>query len=559
MAENQFPKKRAYLCEKHFHKNQFKDPFRYSLLRGAIPSRDAWYLYSGTTDITPSFELPSSPTSPVLPTLSTSPPNLTASFISPSDLPPPSPSPPDPALPATSTPKPFQPIQLFAPSPDVSHFSESNSDCLATPLEIYGSMSDSVVADIAVDSFATTPIAKRKRRSLVLSKINVSRISQLTPRKKFLFGRLKDKVVDLQRLQKKYRKKTLALKRLSNDMKNGHSSVVGALSKSMSLTAAKLLASQVGHSQRAPKGHRWSTEEKCMALSIYKRSPKCYTFLRSIFTLPCKSTLMNLLNRVPFATGINSQIFESLAKSVSELAPPDRICSLMFDDMAIMEHIQYDPRSDRILGYEDLGGCAQPSKKVANQVLVFMAKGLRRKWKQPVGYYFHRGGMCGSSLAMLLREVLQACREAGLIIVTTVCDMGGNNVRALQDMGASFEKPFFTFNNQEVVTIYDPPHLLKCTRNMLYKHDVQLNVKNSNGTLRVLTASWDHIREAVKLDRKEPYQALYKITNDHLDPNAFKKMKVSLAAQVMSNKMAANLHAQAVKGEYHIQFQINKI
>ncbi|XP_069697173.1 uncharacterized protein [Periplaneta americana] len=54
VAENPHPNKRAFLCARHFHKNQFKDPFRYNLLRGAIPSRDAWYPY--TSEAVDSFQ-----------------------------------------------------------------------------------------------------------------------------------------------------------------------------------------------------------------------------------------------------------------------------------------------------------------------------------------------------------------------------------------------------------------------------------------------------------------------------------------------------------------------
>ena len=41
-----------------------------------------------------------------------------------------------------------------------------------------------------------------------------------------------------------------------------------------------------------------------------------------------------------------------------------------------------------------------------------------------------------------------------------------------------------------MVTIYDPPHFLKRTRNMLYKHDVQFNVKVCEEESRAMTAFW---------------------------------------------------------------------
>jgi hypothetical protein len=54
-------------------------------------------------------------------------------------------------------------------------------------------------------------------------------------------------------------------------------------------------------------------------------------------------------------------------------------------------------------------------------------------------------------IVQYLNEVLDTCQNAGLKMVATVCDMG---------------KPFFRFHNEEIATVYDPPHLLK--------YDVQL-------------------------------------------------------------------------------------
>ena len=224
---------------------------------------------------------------------------------------------------------------------------------------------------------SSTSEAERKPRSSVLSKINVSKVRALTPKKKFLFDSLRKEGVALQRLQKK----SFSLQELVDGLQGDNHKLVAPLAKTMTPASAQLLASQVGRSKRSPNGFRWSTNAKLLALRLFKRSPKCYVLLRSIFTLPCPSTLINLVNRVPLCTGVNSVIFESLARSVSKYDVQDRVCCLMFDEMQIRKHLQYDSRLDRILGFEDLGGGAvQSSDVVANQALVFMAKGLRRKF-----------------------------------------------------------------------------------------------------------------------------------------------------------------------------------
>jgi hypothetical protein len=49
---------------------------------------------------------------------------------------------------------------------------------------------------------------------------------------------------------------------------------------------------------------------------------------------------------------------------------------------------------------------------------------------------------------------MSECWAAGC---ATVCDMGANSVKALKQFGATERKPPFMFNNQEIVTAYDPP------------------------------------------------------------------------------------------------------
>jgi hypothetical protein len=159
--------------------------------------------------------------------------------------------------------------------------------------------------------------------------------------------------------------------------------------------------------------------------------------------------------------------------------------------MSNRENLHYSHKFDCTEGLEDLGRQDKKSK-IANNVLVFMVRGLRRKWKQPVAYYFIRGSTKAEMIKKLLKEVLDACQNAGLQVVATVCDMGHNNVKALKLLGAAKEKPSFMFYNQEIATVYDPPHLLKCTRNLFMKYDVHLKTEVQGNQLPIF-AKWDHI------------------------------------------------------------------
>jgi len=71
-------------------------------------------------------------------------------------------------------------------------------------------------------------------------------------------------------------------------------------------------------------------------------------------------------------------------------------------------------------------------------------------------------------LINFLMDVLDACQNAGLEVVATVCDMGANKLLGVSEMTS-----FFRFQDREIVAIFDPPHLLKCTSNLFLKHGVE--------------------------------------------------------------------------------------
>ena len=58
-------------------------------------------------------------------------------------------------------------------------------------------------------------------------------------------------------------------------------------------------------------------------------------------------------------------------------------------------------------------------------------------------------------------EVLDACHDAGLEVVATMCDMVASNIKALKHLGVSEKLPFFRFYDQEIASILGPPRLRK--------------------------------------------------------------------------------------------------
>ena len=76
----------------------------------------------------------------------------------------------------------------------------------------------------------------------------------------------------------------------------------------------------------------------------------------------------------------------------------------------------------------------------------------------------------------------------------TVCYQFSANESCIKILKEESPRPcpstmdIFEVGGQEIVAIYDPPHLLKCMRNMLLQHDLKFK---SDDIWK--EASWDHI------------------------------------------------------------------
>lgn len=65
---------------------------------------------------------------------------------------------------------------------------------------------------------------------------------------------------------------------------------------------------------------------------------------------------------------------------------------------------------------------------------------------------------------------MSTCFGAGLEVIGVACDLDGFNINLLR---SSKDRPLFDQEGHEIVTILDPPHMLKCFRNNFLKHNFQ--------------------------------------------------------------------------------------
>jgi len=122
-------------------------------------------------------------------------------------------------------------------------------------------------------------------------------------------------------------------------------------------------------------------------------------------------------------------------------------------------------------------------------------------------------------LVNFLMEVFDACHNARLVDVATMCDMSANNVKALKQLGVSEKTPSFRFHDQEIAAVFDTFLLLKSTPNLFLKHEV-LNVGLGvvvNRQPLTGTAKWAEIFKVYEIDKQNVlYHLLHNVTDRHL-------------------------------------------
>ena len=149
------------------------------------------------------------------------------------------------------------------------------------------------------------------------------------------------------------------------------------ISTSLNAEGIRLLRGIFRTSKCKPKSRRWNFEDKMLALSLLKCSPKFYSFLQSLFPLPSRCTLQSVKSvssTVHFVAGIIAHVFGALQHSLQTMSDRDRRCCLLFDEMSIRENVCFNQKLDCIESFADYVKGRICS--IANHALLFMVRGL---------------------------------------------------------------------------------------------------------------------------------------------------------------------------------------
>jgi len=212
------------------------------------------------------------------------------------------------------------------------------------------------------------------------------------------------------------------------------------------------------------------------------------------------------------------------------------IVELVQDEMAIKKIIEF--RDGKFIGCADLGmgDCLDDSTPAASEALVVMAVAVNSGWKIPLGYFLINS-LTGEERSRIVDMCANKLRSIGIHVLGLTCDAPAANLSMMTHLGARIDPfdpktDFFpsSFPDEPISLIWDACHMLKLVRNTL--GDLQI-LKNKEGA----EIKWEYFELLEKFQKSEGLHAANKIRQAHIQWEK-QKMKVSLAAQTLSNSVA---------------------
>ena len=325
------------------------------------------------------------------------------------------------------------------------------------------------------------------------------------------------------------------------------------------------------------RGRRWHPLVIRWCFQLYSTSPKAYQQLKDsgILTLPDSRTLRDYSNCYKSGLGFDPSFLDLVKKDYLERSDPkdsDSWLGLIHDEVSIRKDLVFDD-TGKLIGFVDLGSTqnnidelerslsSQGSSTIpeeATHMFVFMAVSLFSNWKMPVAF-FPTTTIKSYALFNIFWKCIEELEQRDFKVLTSTCD-GASPHRKFYRFhcppGAPKGTLIFKTNNvyaRETRPIYficDPVHLLKTTRNNWensFWRNKTRKLRNNN-----MWITWLQLIDAFENDINESnasgLRLLHKLTADHLFLNPYLRMRVYLAAQVFSNRVANAITIQGKRG-----------
>ncbi|XP_022107675.1 uncharacterized protein LOC110988468 [Acanthaster planci] len=326
-------------------------------------------------------------------------------------------------------------------------------------------------------------------------------------------------------------------------------------------TPAGLLWAQQKEAAVKGKQMRWHPAIIRWCIALHSKSSSGYNILRQtgFMKLPHPSTLYAYTHFAEPTTGFNAAMLQRIVDETKCCPEHERNVSMLFDEMKVKSGLCFSVRSGRVVGFIDVTSIAnevadferrcrgEGDPEIATHVLVLMLRGIFSSLHAPVGYYPTTG---------VTSDQLYACLYEAILYVETA----GFKVRALVSDGASPNRKFYRIHadkcsqsnptysttnpfdpSRDIYFVCDVPHLIKTTRNNWENSGWHNKTKNLFFNKQEVT--WPQLLHLYELDtgldRCSPgLRRLHKISYEHLHLTPALRMRVYMAAQVLSSTVA---------------------
>lgn len=326
------------------------------------------------------------------------------------------------------------------------------------------------------------------------------------------------------------------------------------------------LRQQLQAMHRSKHGMRWDPLFIKWCIYMKNKSKSSYEALRKsmLLVIPTTRTLYNHNHSTTNKSGFTTEMFEDMAKECELEKVPEhqKYFVLSLDEMSVKEDLLLNRSTGHVTGLvdvtenhnllDDLAHKVTNSEKppLASHILQLMLRGVTSKIRIAFAH-FPTKGASAAELNSIIWEAIRRLETSGFRIIAVVGD-GASTNRKFFHLSQTYEAkemkqiPFMTQNlfamdeERPIFFISDAPHLIKTVRNGFANSGT--NSKNTRKLWKNGEAiTWKVILRLYYLSVRSrgQFKHLNKLTYSHVFLHSYSKMKVNLAAQVLSETIAS--------------------
>lgn len=280
---------------------------------------------------------------------------------------------------------------------------------------------------------------------------------------------------------------------------------------------------------------RYSLDSLIFSMLFFSSYPAGYRFLRdySNLTLPSPNYLSSF-NKGNIQTGAASQY---LSKQFSFLEPHEKYVNLLMDEIYVKPFISF--KGDNILGVAE-NIQASNSTEAATTVQVIMISSLLSNYTDVVGIYPIKR-LDGEYSVGILDDVMILLHNIGFEVVDVISDNNAVNSRAFKLLANSETIPacipnkYVASENKKIFFTFDPPHILKCFRNIFQKVK-NFHFKSLENPDTFCLASISDLEKIYDIERFNTVKLAPQLSHKVLHTSPLDKQNVYLALCLFNKK-----------------------